>query len=411
MADLSIEATLLGDSTVTAEAYVQYILASSLTGDSAVVAVSQAFLPIGASLLGASNTTAEAHLNLGVAVPLNGTSNATAGIIEAFALGSVQTGSSTFNITMQGEVPIEAVLVGTSTTSADLEKVVNIDAVLEGTSTETATANTRLGPTANLNGASAVNATCIEHTLLHAVLNASSTIYADIRGFVPVSARMYGESTLTAFATPEQGLDLGTAPVSFINFGSTLGGVVHQNTLSPYRAYDMPGTVNVYPILPGLAVTIHGNGLYRAEKLPGLQGCIDCDYIVGDQPGPVLVMYDQGHPGYPAVPTNPNAIIGILLDPSMRPIAFITDISADIKAYSASTGPVLTIGQRVHFRFSWNTREPFASFTVNGQEIAWTTYPSSNWQAVMPTNIAVGYFAGGTTNGDVSLAQIGRIPV
>ena len=243
----------------------------------------------------------------------------------------------------------------------------------------------------------------IEATLLG---DSSAAAYAQYL----LTSSIAGESTLASFVTPEQGYNLDTAQVSFINYGS-LGGAVHQNTLPPFHASDMPGTVNVYNVLPGLAYTIHGNGLYNAKHLPGLQGCIDCDYTVGNQAGPVFVMYDQGHPGFPLASANPNAIIGFLLDPGMHPIAFITDISADIKAYSASTGPVLVPGKNVHIRFSWNTREPFVEFTVNGQAIAWTTYPVTSWQAVMPTNIAVGAFAGGTTNGVVTLAQIGRTPV
>ena len=287
-----------------------------------------------------------------------------------------------------------------------------LDSNLLGNSSIDATLNAAWHLASNLHGTGAVTASPKVSTPLQSNLVGTSNFTAlPPIDFMYLSASLVGNSQFTAFATPPQGFKTANTPVSAVGgFADQLCGVINQNTLPPFISGTPAGTVNVYPVLPNLALTIQGNGLYNAQYLPGLQGCIDCDYIVGNQTGPVIVMYDQGRPGFPPISANPNAVIGWLLDAGMHPIAFITDTTATIKAYSASTGPVLTTGQHVHVRFSWNTREPFASFIVNGRAIAWSTYPTSSWQAIMPTNVAVGTYNGGTTNGTVTLAQIGRTP-
>ena len=333
--------------------------------------------------------------------------------MASIALQSNLLGSSSIDADLNATWKISSDLLGNGALTADV--VVNyvyLASSLVGQGVQSANAKAAWHLASNIHGTGVTIASTKVAKPMHGHLVGTSVFTAHPPiDFMYMSASLAGNSQLTAFATPEQGFDITTETVSPVGgLSDNFTGTLNQNTAQPFVASTSAGTINVYTVLPNLAFTIHGNGLYNAKYLPGLQGCIDCDYIVGNQTGPVIVMYDQGQPGFPPISANPSAVLGWLLDSGMHPVAFITDTAATIKAYSASTGPVLTAGQHVHARFSWNTRVPFASFTINGQAIAWTTYPTASWQAVMPTNIAVGAYLGGTTNGTITLAQIGRSP-
>ncbi len=97
-------------------------------------------------------------------------------------------------------------------------------------------------------------------------------------------------------------------------------------------------------------------------------------------------------------PDTNNKAIGVALDTTNRPLAFLSDFAGVVVATSAPSGSAVTSGSLLTLRLAWNSQAAvnglrFASLRVNGEMIPdaeWGSGALATWTPFVPTQVAIG---------------------
>jgi hypothetical protein len=238
-----LKATVAAQSALTANISVDVGVATfNLKGQSGVTATLSANVPVAASITGSSAVAANVSPRVPVSAQIDGQSALTAVAKRGRTISASVGGASTLTTDTVITAGAAAQLDGQSGMSAFLSATVPLAALTGATSEIVAGASVLTPIATSIAAASNVSATLTRGRKVAATLAGQSTLVVDTRALVPVAASITGQSTLSA------------ATVAIVRPTATIAG------LSAIRAR---------PTYPGTRKTITTGGIARWLKTVG----------------------------------------------------------------------------------------------------------------------------------------------
>jgi hypothetical protein len=179
--------------------------------------------------------------------------------------------------------------------------------------------------------------------------------------------------------------------------------VLPQRNYVPGQS-DANGGWLVTEQIPGVALQLQGSGSYNMNgRHPGVRGTLDLAFTLGTAGTAQAVAFMESLDS----PPNSPAVIGIAVDTSNRPYAYLADLMGNIVAQTTPSGSALPAGQLTLVRLAWDSQNVISggllvSLRVNHVLVgagSWTG-GATPWYSFYPVMLEMGVADSALSVGD-----------
>lgn len=256
MADSMVTATVAGQSALTADISANVAPKSTIAGQSAIVASVNIDAAVGAEVEAQASVQATLSADVPVIATIAGQSALTAAATAAAPIDASIAGQSALTVTGDRIRTLSTTLAGQSALTAATTITAGVVAQIEAQSTVTAATSATAPALATIQGQSDVAATLTADVPVFATCTGASGVTATVTRAQPAQATVAGQSTITADIAPR-------APVETTIVGQSSIVATLSATVPLQAGIDAESDLTVRPTYPGTKKTITVGGVAR----------------------------------------------------------------------------------------------------------------------------------------------------